>query len=161
MNNKEACNDCLQELEALRNENSLLRSVWDASDDALWCIEFIEPVDLRAPNREIVRQIFENECVWRMCNPAMARLYRLPEGLDFNAENVRFVFPWNPSNEEFVRNLTASNFDMDGVMSLDHDYAGREVLMENDVRSQIESGMLYRMMGAVRKADPSQKSINN
>ncbi len=144
-------------LEALRLENEVLRNFVDTSKDALFCIEFLEPVDLTAPEPEIIRQVFENDCVWRMCNHAMARLYKLPEDLDFNAQNVRFVFPRNRENEQFVRTLLEADFDMDGAISLDQDYDGREILMENDVRGQIEDGKLYRMMGAVRNR--SQQKI--
>ena len=65
-----------QEQQALQLENEVLRNFVDTSKDALFCIEFLEPVDLTAPEPEIVRQTFENECVWRMCNNAMARLYK-------------------------------------------------------------------------------------
>ncbi len=139
-----------QELTALRQENGMLRNFVDASKDALFCIEFTEPVDLTAPESEIIRQAFENESVWRMCNTAMARLYRLPEELDFNAQNVHFVFVHNPENEEFVRTLIGAEFNIDGVISLDEDYYGREVYMENDIRATIKDGMLHQMMGAVR-----------
>ncbi|MEQ8662212.1 MAG: PAS domain-containing protein [Gammaproteobacteria bacterium] len=139
---------------ALAEENALLREFVDTSRDALWCIEFIEPVDLTAPGHEVIRQVFDNECIWRMCNPAMARLYGLPGDVDFNAQNVRFFFDRNPDNENFVRTLLASNFHVDGVMSLDRDFAGRHVAMENDVRGYIVDGRLHRMMGAVRNLSP-------
>ena len=138
------------ELTRVRRENDLLRSFVDTSRDALWCIEFAEPVDLTAPEAEIIRQVFENECYWRLCNNAMARLYKLPEDQDFNAQNVRFVFPRNPENEDFVRNLIANDFDLDGAPSLDQTYEGEWVAAENDVRSRIENARLKRMWGAVR-----------
>ena len=137
-------------LERLRRENEMLRSFVGTSKDALWCIEFAEPVNLTAPEDEIIRQVFENECFWRLCNDAMARLYKLPKGLDFNAQNVRFVFPRNPENEAFVRELIASEFNVDGALSLDGSYDGTMVYMENDVRAHIEDGFLHRMWGAVR-----------
>lgn len=145
-----------RELEALRQENSMLRKFSDVSKDALWCIEFVEPVDLTAPEPEIVRQAFENECVWRMCNPAMARLYKLPEGLDFNAQNVHFVFAHNPENEAFVRTLIKADFNIDGVLSLDQNYDGCAIYMENDIRAHIEDGKLQRMYGAVRNISQQQ-----
>jgi PAS domain-containing protein len=148
-----------QELMILRQENTMLRSFMDTSRDALFCIEFTEPIDLTTPESEVIRQVFENECVWRKCNPAMARLYKLPEGLDFNTQNVHFVFSRNPENEEFVRTLIKADFHIDGVLSLDQDYDGREVFMENDVRAQIEDGMLLRMFGAVRSI--SQQNIRD
>jgi PAS domain-containing protein len=146
-----------QNLDALRLENEVLRSFVNTSRDALFCIEFMEPVDLTAPEPEIIRQVFENECVWRLCNTAMARLYKLPEDRDFNAQNVRFFFPRNPENERFVRELIEADFDLDGALSLDQDYEDREVYMENDVRGQIAGGMLHRMMGTVRNI--SQQKI--
>ena len=149
--------DIEQNYAALRLENEVLRSFVDTSRDAHFCIEFLEPIDLAAPESEIVRQVFENDCVWRMCNTVMARLYKLPEGLDFNAQNVRFVFSRNRENEQFVRDLIAAGFDIDGALSLDHDYEGREIFMENDVRALISDGMLHRMMGTVRNI--SQKKV--
>ena len=144
-------------LDRLRRENEMLRSFVGTSNDALWCIEFAEPVNLTAPEAEIIRQVFENECFWRLCNDAMARLYKLPEGLDFNAQNVRFVFPRNPENEAFVRELIASEFNVDGALSLDASYDGTMAYMENDVRAHIEDGFLHRMWGAVRDISGQKK----
>lgn len=141
----------------LRRENEMLHSFVGTSKDALWCIEFAEPVNLSAPEPEIIRQVFENECFWRLCNDAMARLYKLPEGLDFNAQNVRFVFPRNPENEAFVRELIASEFNVDGALSLDASYDGTMAYMENDVRAHIEDGFLHRMWGAVRDISGQKK----
>ncbi|MFT5506202.1 MAG: PAS domain S-box-containing protein [Gammaproteobacteria bacterium] len=149
--------DSEQDWGAMLQENEVLRTFVNTSKDALFCIEFLEPVDLTAPEPEIIRQVFENECVWRMCNTAMARLYKLPENRDFNAQNVRFVFPCNPENEKFVRGLIEADFNLDGAQSLDQDYEGRAVYMENDVRGQIADGMLHRMMGTVRNV--SQQKI--
>jgi hypothetical protein len=146
-----------KERQALQLENEVLRNFIDTSKDALFCIEFLELVDLTAPEPEIVRQMFENECVWRMCNNAMARLYKLPEGQDFNAQNVHFVFAHNPENEEFVRTLIKAEFNIDGVVSLDGDYDGHEVYMENDIRAVITDGMLHRMIGAVRNISERKK----
>lgn len=143
------------EIARLKGENEMLRSFVATSRDALWCIEFDEPVDLTAPEAEVIRQVFENESHWRLCNDAMARLYKLPADRDFNSQNVRFVFPRNTENEEFVRNLIAGDFNVDGVPSLDQTYENEWISAENDVRSLVEKGMLHRMWGAVR--DVSQQ----
>ncbi len=140
----------LHELEQARRELKILRGFVNAARDACWCIEFAEPVDLGASEEEIVRQVFENECYWRLCNEAMAQLYRLPEGLDFNQEDVRFVFPRNPQNEAFVRQLNESKFHLDGAPSLDQRYDGAPMFAENDVRAEIRDGYLHRMWGNVR-----------
>ncbi len=140
----------LDELEQARRELKILRGFVTAARDACWCIEFTEPVDLGTGEEEIVRQVFENECYWRLCNEAMAQLYRLPEGLDFNQEHVRFVFPRNPQNEAFVRQLNEAKFHLDCAPSLDQRYDGAPMFAENDVRAEIRDGYLLRMWGTVR-----------
>ena len=140
----------LDGVEQLIRENETLRSIVSTSRDALWCIEFAEPVDLTAPTAEAVRQVFENMSYWRLCNKAMARLYKLPENLDFNEQHVRVAFPRNPENEAFVEQLIEHDFNIDGAPSLDHRYDGVDVYIENDVRGHIENGMLHRMWGAAR-----------
>jgi PAS domain S-box-containing protein len=134
----------------LARENETLHSIVSTSKDALWCIEFAEPVDLTAPLPEAVRQVFENVSYWRLCNKAMARLYKLPETLDFNEQHVRVAFPRNPENEAFAQQLIEHDFNIDGAPSLDRRYDGRDVYVENDVRGHVENGMLHRMWGAAR-----------
>lgn len=146
-----------EDIARLKRENEMLRSFVATSKDALWCIEFAEPVDLTAPETEVIRQVFENESHWRLCNDAMARLYKLPVDLDFNSQNVRFVFPRNAENEEFVRNLIAGDFNLDGVPSLDQTYEKEWISAENDVRSRVENGLLHRMWGAVRNVSQQKR----
>lgn len=140
----------LDRAEQLARDNETLRSIVSTSKDALWCIEFAEPVDLTAPPAEAIRQVFENVSYWRLCNKAMARLYKLPENLDFNEQHVRVAFPRNPENEAFARQLIEHDFNIDGAPSLDRRYDGLDVYIENDVRGHIENGMLHRMWGAAR-----------
>lgn len=141
-------------METTQRENEVLSSIVGAARDACWCIDFLEPVDLLAPEDEVLRQFFENECHWRYCNKAMADLYRLPEGLDFNQEPVRVSFPRNPENDDFVRVLIQSGFNVDGALSRDRRYDGVEFDVENDVRGHIKDGKLFRMWGTVRDLSP-------
>lgn len=140
----------LERSEQFARDNETLRSIVSTSRDALWCIEFAEPVDLTAPPAEAIRQVFENVSYWRLCNKAMARLYRLPENLDFNEQHVRAAFPRNPENEAFVQQLIEHDFNIDGAPSLDRRYDGLAVYVENDVRGHLENGLLRRMWGAAR-----------
>ncbi len=92
-------------IEHLVQSEALLKSFAQLSSEAMWCIEFSEPVDLALCDDEIVRQVFENDCHWRLCNESMARIYNLPPGLDFNKQPVSQYFPRNPENEAFVRQI--------------------------------------------------------
>ena len=140
----------LGEIARLAEENEVLTSILATSDDAGWCMEWDEPVDLSAPEQEIVRQVFENGPRWRFCNAAMARLYRTPEGEDFNARPVHETFPRTPENEDFVRRLVRASFDINGSPSRDLRYDGVYIEVENDVRGHIRGNRLYRMWGTVR-----------
>ncbi len=139
-----------QRLHQLERDNEVLRGFVQPARDACWCIEFFEPVDLTAPEDEVIRQMFENQCSWRLCNDAMARLYEYPSGVEFNEQDVREVFRRNTENEDFVRILLDARFNIDGAPSLDYLYDGTEIHAENDVRGQIENGHLLRMWGNVR-----------
>jgi PAS domain S-box-containing protein len=134
----------------LEYATEMLNGFTDASTEAMWCIEYTEPVDLTAGKQEIVRQVFENDCHWSMCNRAMARLYNLPEGLDFNRQRVSLYFRRNPGNEAFVRQLIDSNFHIDSAPGVDVRHDGSVLYVENSVRCHIENGKMLRMWGTVR-----------
>lgn len=140
----------VERVHRLEQDNEVLRGFVQPARDACWCIEYFEPVDLTAPDEEVMRQMFENQCSWRLCNDAMARLYEYPSGVEFNEQDVRQLFRRNPQNEEFVRQIIESGFNIDGAPSLDYLYDGSEMYAENDVRGQIENGQLLRMWGNVR-----------
>ena len=134
----------------LARSEQLLRGLVQTSSEAMWCIEFTEPVDLTAGDQEVIRQVFENDCHWMMCNPSMARLYDLPEGLDFNKQPVSVYFRRNPENESFVRRIIESNFCIDGGLSIDARHDGSTIYAENTVRANIADNRLLRLWGTVR-----------
>lgn len=140
----------LDEVAALAEANEVLSGIVAASADAGWCMEWTDPVDLSAPEHEIVRQVFENGPRWRFCNDAMARLYRTPPGEDFNTRPVAETFPRTPENEDFIRRLIRADFDMNGSPSRDLRYDGVFIDVENDVRGHIRGNRLLRMWGTVR-----------
>ncbi len=131
-------------------DKRILAGVLAASSDACWCMEFGIPVDLTAPDHEVVRQVFENDPFWRFSNPAMAQLYLLSSGQTFADRPVREIFPRNRQNEELVLNLLANGFEVDAAPALDRRYDGVEIYVENDIRAHVEEGHLLRMFGIVR-----------
>lgn len=128
----------------------VLERIIAASSDACWCMDFGQPVDLTAPDHEIVRQVFENDPFWRFTNPAMSRLYLLEPGVDFNSRPTSEIFPRNAQNEEFVLRLIANGFEIDAAPALDTRYDGVQIYVENDVRAHIVQGRLLRIFGIVR-----------
>lgn len=140
----------LQDVAHLSEANEVLSGIVAASSDAGWCMEWADPVDLSAPEQEIVRQVFENGPRWRFCNQAMARLYRTPPDRDFNALPVSETFPRTPENEDFIRKLIRADFDMTASPSRDLRYDGMFIDVENDVRGHIRGNKLVRMWGTVR-----------
>ena len=144
--------------QALRfDENTILKDMLASSTDACWCIEFSTPVDLTAPDREVIRQVFENGPFWRFCNDAMGRLYRLPDDVDFNTRPVREIFPRNRDNEHFILRLIRNGFELNAAPALDTRYDGVQIYVENDVRAHIVNGQLLRMFGVVRNVEKQQR----
>ena len=149
----------LDEIARLAEENEVLQGILDASDDAGWCMEWKDPVDLSAPEHEIIRQLFENSPRWRFCNATMARLYRTPAGKNFNDLPVHETFPRSPENEAFLRRLIAANFDINGCPSSDLRYDGAVIQVENDVRGHVRGNRLYRMWGTVRDVSKHMRRL--
>lgn len=137
-------------LSGLVQNMEILRCMVEASAEAMWCIEFDEPVDITQPPAEIIRQVFENRCHWAMCNSAMARIYNLPSHIDLNEQPVERFFGRSPENEEFIGTLVDGGFTIDGVPSCDVRHDGTPIYLENTVRCHIENSMLLRMVGTVR-----------
>jgi PAS domain-containing protein len=140
----------LERLARLESDNEVLTGIVETAQDATYCIEFQEPVDLTAPEHEIIRQVFENACRWRYCNDAMARLYRLPPGEDPNKREVREIFPRNSDNESFVQTLIEAGWHVNAAPSRDHRYDGADMFVNNDVRAHIVEGRLLRFWGVIR-----------
>jgi PAS domain S-box-containing protein len=134
----------------LESKVKMLDTVIETSAEAMWCMEYSEPVNLRSSAQEIVRQVFENKCYWIMCNHAMARLFDLPDGVDFIRQPVSNYLRRNPENEAFVRQLIDSNFHIDSAPSLEYRHSGKVIYVENSVRSHIEGDLMLRWWGTVR-----------
>jgi PAS domain S-box-containing protein len=149
-----------QYIRELESRAEMLSTFIDASSEAIWGMEFIEPVNLQCSAPEIVRQVFENLCQWRMCNAAMARMYNLPEGVDFNQQPVRQYFRRTPENEAFVAKLVDAQFHLDGVESLEYGHDGQPFHVQNNVRCHIENGQLYWMWGTLRDVTQIRRTEN-
>ena len=148
------------QLEALIYSEELHRTFVQTASEAMWCIDFSEPVDLTRGPLEIVRQIFENDCRWLMCNQAMARLYDLPEGMDLNEQPVSNYFPRNRENEEFVKEIINSNFYVENALSIDTGHDGSIMYMENTVHCKIQDEFLLRMWGTTRDITGYRRTRN-
>ncbi|RLA51801.1 MAG: hypothetical protein DRR42_09335 [Gammaproteobacteria bacterium] len=139
-----------QQVVQLSQDLDILKGIIQSSHHPSWCIEYPEPLDLSAPEDEIIRQFFDNRRHWRHCNTAMEKMYRLPMGESLNQHSVDEILGRNPANEEFVRELIKNDFNLEGGASYDQRYDGTAFYVENDVQSEVKNGYLLRMWGTVR-----------
>ena len=142
----------------LKTSHSLLENIVEGAKEAHWAIEFLEPVDVNQPRGEIVRQVFENESVWRLCNAPMARIYGLAEGARFKENSVRLYWQRSPENESFVESIIEAGFSIDDALSVDRRHDGSILYMRNDVRADIHEGRLLRIWGNGRDITPEQEA---
>ncbi len=143
-----------------QSEFAILKSMISASADACWCMEFGIPVDLTAPDREVVRQVFDNDPYWRFCNESMEKLYRLPVEINILDRPVHEIFERNDQNMKFVENLLRNGFEINAAPALDKRYDGSDIYVENDVRAYIEDAKLYRIFGVVRDVTKQRRREN-
>ena len=137
------------DVQAMGQEIEFLRKVIDQTTEAMWCIEFQEPVYLDEDEEEIVRQVFENRCSLRLCNNAMMRLYDIPDDADISEIPVSRNFPRSGVNERYVRGLIREDFHVDSALSLDIKYGGQAIYGDNSVRSDIVDNKLLRFWGTM------------
>ncbi|MBR1177150.1 hypothetical protein JQ617_24575 [Bradyrhizobium sp. KB893862 SZCCT0404] len=128
----------------------LLSNIIRHAKEAHWAIVFLEPVDTTQGRDEIIRQVFENQSVWRMCNPALSRLYGLPEDMDLSTQSVRLYWPRSPENEAFVGHIIDGSYSVDDAVSVDRKHDGTSLYVSNDVRADIVDGFLIRLWGNIR-----------
>jgi PAS domain S-box-containing protein len=131
----------------MMSRTAVFRDLVDLSRDALWCIEYVEPVVVGTDKEAIIDQIFANECYWAACNSAMNVLYDLPKELDLTRQPVQLYFARSLENEAFIRQIVDADFWIDGVLSTDQRHDGTKVHVANDVRADIKDGLLYRLYG--------------
>lgn len=132
----------------------ILSQMIGAATEACWCIEFLEPIDTSLSEEEIVGQVFTSQSRWRACNEAMAKLYRVPEGLDFNTQPVSRYFPDTEVNRNMIRELVRANYRLDHAAAVDRRHDGSEIVVENDFRAGIKDGLLVRLWGTTRDIGP-------
>lgn len=142
--------------QGLAESNEIMWALIQKAREAIWCIRYERPVDVKLDVDEIVDQIFEHPSVWCMCNTAMARAYGLNDESDLNDHDVRVHWPRNAVNEAFIREVIANGFQVEGAISEDVRHDGTPVLMENDVRAHIVDGKLYRLWGTLREVKPGR-----
>lgn len=135
----------------------ILAQMIDAARDACWCIDFLDPVDLRCSEDEIVDQVFRNRSRWRACNDAMAALYAVPADQDFNTQPVSRYFPETPVNRAMIRDLVRTGYRLDGAQAIDQRHDGTPMLVENDFRALIRDDQLIRLWGTTRDIGPSRE----
>lgn len=142
----------------LQTSVALLESIIENAKEAHWAIEFIEPVDILQSRDDVIRQIFEHQSIWRMCNATMARMYGLPEGSRFKENSVRLYWPRSEENEKFVGSIIDASFSIDNALSVDRRHDGSTLYIHNDVRADIEDGRLLRIWGNVRDVTPEKEA---
>ncbi|MFG1392401.1 PAS domain-containing protein [Xanthobacter agilis] len=142
----------------LEDDARLLGAIVRNATEAHWAIVFLEPVDTTQPKAEVIRQVFENQSVWRMCNTPMARLYELPDDMDLNSRDVRLQWPRSAANERFVNQIIDANYEIDDALSIDSRHDGTPVYIRNDVRAEIVDGFLRRLWGNCRDVTDQRQS---
>lgn len=144
--------------EQIAQSVSILSKIVSNAVEAIWCIEFLTPVDLDTSDDQIVDQFFENPCRWLICNQAVLRLYGVPEDVDILSQPVSRYFSRSAANVRYVRNLIKSDYWIDSALSIDLRHDGKPLYVENSVRSEIVENKLLKFWGTMHNVTESRTS---
>ena len=144
--------------EQITQSVSILTKIVSNAVEAIWCIEFLTPVDLDKSDAEIVDQFFENPCRWLICNQAVLRLYGVPDDVDILSQPVSRYFSRSAANVRYVRNLIKSDYWIDSALSIDLRHDGNPLYVENSVRSEIVDNKLLKFWGTMHNVTESRTS---
>lgn len=145
----------------LAGDLALLHNIVSDATEAHWAIVFLEPVDTTQSTGEIIRQVFENKSIWRMCNKAMSKLYNLPDDIDFNSQNIRLCWPRSEVNELFVQQIIEANYSIRNALSVDRRFDGSPIYIRNDVSAEIVDGYLLKLWGNCRNITQARAVEDN
>ena len=141
-------NKMLEENSIINQE--LYRVFVSQSSEAIWRIEFDEPVSVALPVDEQI-ELFYRHVYLAECNQAMARMYgfEAPEAI-IGARLGDFLVREDEANLEYLRAFIRSDYRLEDAESHEIDRDGNPKFFLNNLIGIVENGHLARAWGTQR-----------
>jgi hypothetical protein len=147
----------------LRESEERYRVFIERNTDAMWRIEFEQPIPTALAEQQQIDRIYEYGYVAE-CNDALARLTGLAKAQDLIGSRIEALAPRaDPSSERALLKAIRSAYRFSTVETTPQDQNGKRRYMVRTQWGIIEGGMLQRIWGSTRditELKHSERALN-
>jgi PAS domain S-box-containing protein len=146
--------------ESQRKEEARYRAFVEQSSEAIWCCEFVPPLDTSRSEDELIDDAYERG-VLSECNDAFAHMYGVANATELlGARLGDLLVRDDPRNQDYVRAFMRSEYRLSDAHSIETDREGNRREFSNNLLGIVENGQLLRAWGTQRDISIEQEANN-
>ena len=118
------------------------------ANEAIWCINFVPPIQLDSPQSQQVQGVFDNG-IFSEANDAVARAYGLTNSREVIGRPLsEFMEQSNPRNVERMIEFVHNQFHIENLVSYEKTAHGTTSIIVNNIAPGIQDGQVRYIWGA-------------
>ena len=141
----------------LRHSEQRYRAFIAGSSDAMWRVEFEEPIPIDLPEDEQIDRMYRFGYIAE-CNDASARIFGAATASDLIGARLGDIEPRNDARVEDMRSVIRSGYRQSSVEVQPLDREGNRTYRIRNLLGIIEKGMLLRAWGTTRDIGDLRKA---
>lgn len=143
---------------ALRNSEERYRAFVKQSTEGIWRFEFLEPVSVKLPIDEQVKNIFKYGYLAE-CNDVFAKMYGYESAGDIAGARIgELLIETESKNIDYIRKSIMGGYKIDNIESVEKDKEGNKKIFMNNMVGIVENDTLVRIWGSQRDITESKKA---
>ncbi|MEO8514831.1 MAG: PAS domain S-box protein, partial [Ignavibacteria bacterium] len=143
---------------ALRNSEERYRAFVKQSTEGIWRFEFLEPVSVKLPIDEQVKNVFKYGYLAE-CNDVFARMYGYEAAGDIAGARIgELLIESESKNIDYIRKSIMGGYKIDNIESVEKDKDGNKKIFMNNLVGIVENDTLVRIWGSHRDITESKKA---
>ncbi|HRF65410.1 MAG TPA: PAS domain S-box protein [Ignavibacteria bacterium] len=143
---------------ALRNSEERYRAFVKQSTEGIWRFEFLEPVSIKLPIDEQVKNVFKYGYLAE-CNDVFAKMYGYETAGDIAGARIgELLIESEPKNIDYIRKSIMGGYKIDNVESVELDKHGNKRIFMNNLVGIVENEALIRIWGSQRDITDSKRA---
>ncbi|MFI5211754.1 MAG: PAS domain S-box protein, partial [Ignavibacteria bacterium] len=143
---------------ALRNSEERYRAFVKQSTEGIWRFEFLEPVSVRLPVEDQIKNIFKYGYLAE-CNDVFAKMYGYESAGDIAGARIgELLLESEPKNVEYLKSSILNGYKIDNVESIEKDKHDVRKIFVNNLVGIVDNDQLVRLWGSKRDITDSKKA---
>lgn len=143
---------------ALRNSEERYRAFVKQSTEGIWRYEFLEPISIKLPIDEQVKNIFRYGYLAE-CNDVYAKMYGYNNANEIAGARIsELLIETEQKNIDFIRKSIMSGYKIDNIESVEKDKDGNKKTFMNNMVGIVENEALVRLWGSQRDITESKRA---